>query len=176
MAEPGGFTGRRGLRVFTFRASQTRRQRRQASDEDIYAMSMPAIFFVSDRSTAEQMELNHSLPAEDVSEWQSLDTLALSTLWNILSGGSSDPVSLMKEFSEVRFLEEEWTHQIPEQFVSLLASATQSQITSAASAWVQTEEMSEWDGSDAADLLTDVQRLARRAQQLNRPLFSYLSL
>ena len=139
-------------------------------------MSMPAIFFVADRTTAEQVRLNHSLPKESVAEWGSVDTLKLSTLWTILTGGSEDPVELMDRFTEVRSSEEEWTHQIPEELVIRLATASPSELSGAAERWVQTEEMSGWSASDGLEVLTDVQRVARRAQQLQQPLFLYTSL
>ena len=139
-------------------------------------MSMPAIFFVSDRPTAERLELNHTLPPEDVSEWKSLDTLTLSTLWTIMNGSDDDPVALMDRFAEIRSSEEEWTYQIPDELVSILARATPSELNGATERWVQTEEMSGWSPSDGLEVLTDVQRVARRAQQLQKPLFLYTSL
>jgi hypothetical protein len=139
-------------------------------------MSMPAIFFVSDRATAEQVELNHSLPPENVAERSLMDTLKLSTLWTIVSGSEDDPVELMDRFTDIRSSDEEWTNQIPDELVTLLAGATDLEIRDAAARWIQTDEMMGSNASEAIDLLADVQRVARRAVELRQPLFLYLSL
>ncbi len=139
-------------------------------------MSMPAIFFVSDRATAEQVELNHSLPPENVAERSLMDTLKLSTLWTIMSGSEDDPVELMDRFTDIRSSDEEWTNQIPDELVTLLAAATDLEIRDAAARWIQTDEMMGSNASEAIDLLADVQRVARRAVELRQPLFLYMSL
>jgi hypothetical protein len=139
-------------------------------------MSMPAIFFVSDRATADQVRLNHSLPPENVAEQTSVDTLKLSTLWTIMAGSADDPVELMDRFTDIRSSEEEWTNEIPEHLVTLLATATDSDLKSAATRWIETDEMAGCDVSDAMDLLIDVRRIARRAQQVRQPMFLYASL
>src|SRR5262245_13108921 len=132
-------------------------------------MSMPAIFFVSDRATAESVELNHSLPAEDVAERSAMDTLKLATLWTILTGSADDPVELMERFTEVRSSESEWTNQLPDDFVALLAGASDSEIGDAAARWIETDEMMGWKVSEAIDLLGDVRRVAKRAQESRQP-------
>jgi hypothetical protein len=139
-------------------------------------MSMPAIFFVSDRAAAEQVRLNHSLTPENVAERASVDTLKLSTLWTIMAGSNDDPVELIDRFTEIRSSDEEWTNEIPEEFVTRLATATDSDLQSAATRWIETDEMVGCDVSDAMDLLTDVRRVARRAQQTQQPMFLYASL
>jgi len=118
-------------------------------------MSMPAIFFVSDRATAEQFRLNHSLPPENVAERAAVDTLKLSTLWTIIESSNDDPVELMDRFTEIRSTDEEWTNQIPDELVSRLAGATGSDLRAAAASWIQTDEMIGCDVSEAVDLLTD---------------------
>jgi hypothetical protein len=140
-------------------------------------MSMPAIFFVSDLATAEQFELNHSLPAQDVAELSSVDTLKLSTLWTILAQSDDDPVELMDRFTEIRYSDEDsWTNEIPQELVDRLATATDSDLQSAAKHWIETDEMLGWDVAEAVDLLAEIRRMALRAQDERCPLFLYLSL
>ena len=137
---------------------------------------MPAIFFVSDRTTAGQVSLNHSLPPQDVAERSFVDTLKLSTLWTIMAGSNDDPIELMDQFPEIRSTDEEWTNEIPEDLVTLLSTATDSDLKSAAMRWIETDEMLGYETLEAVDLLIDVRRVARRAREAKQPLFLYLSL
>jgi hypothetical protein len=139
-------------------------------------MSMPAIFFVSDRVTAECVRLNHALTPENVAERSSMDTLKLSTLWTIMAKSHDDPVELMDQFTKIRSSDGEWTNEIPQEFVTRLATATDSDLQSAATRWITTDEMEGCDVSDAMDLLIDVRRVASRAQQTRQPMFLYASL
>ena len=139
-------------------------------------MSMPAIFFISDRATAEQFRLNHSLTPEKVAERASMDTLKLSTLWAIMAASNDDPVELMERFTKIRSTDEEWTNELPEEFVAHLATATDSGLQAAATHWIETDEMVGCDISDAMDLLIDVRRVACRSQQTHQPMFLYACL
>src|SRR5262249_10868181 len=109
-------------------------------------------------------------------ERASVDTLKLSTLWTIIAASNDDPVELMDRFAEIRSADEEWTNEIPEEFVTRLATATDSDLQAAATRWIETDEMVGCDVSDAMDLLIDVRRIARRAQQTRQPMFLYASL
>ncbi|MEQ1841864.1 MAG: hypothetical protein ABL994_15775 [Verrucomicrobiales bacterium] len=137
---------------------------------------MPAIFFVSDHVTAEQFELNHSLPAQDIAEMSSVDTLKLSTLWAVMAESDDDPVELMDRFIDIRSSDDEWTNEVPEELVGRLAAATDSELQSAAMRWIETDEMVGCELAEAVYLLTEVRRIARSAQEAQRPLFLYVSL
>ena len=83
-------------------------------------MSMPAIFFTADAATAKAFHLNHKLPASDVAELSSVDTLKMSTLWAILDGKPWN-VNSLDAFDEIYATESEWLYRVPDTLTQKIA-------------------------------------------------------
>jgi len=81
----------------------------------------------------------------------------------------------MDRFTEVSFLRGGVDAPDSDELVLCLAKASPSELGSAARALGQTEEMSGWSPSDGLEVLTDVQRVARRLR-ITAALFLYTSL
>jgi len=137
-------------------------------------MSLPAIFFSASDDEAAEVELNHNLPAEDVAELGSIDTLKLSMLWAIIDGKEWD-VDSMDRFKELKSTESEWTHRLPDELTHNIAELEDPELTRVATEWSTTEEMG-CSPAAARDALIEISAAARRAIQTRRGLFLYTCL
>jgi hypothetical protein len=137
-------------------------------------MSLPAIFFSASEDEASEVELNHTLPPEDVAELGSIDTLKLSMLWAIIDGKEWE-VDSMDRFKELKSTESEWTHRLPDELTHKIAALEDPELTRVAAEWSTTEEMGR-NPAEARDALIAISAAAQRAIQTRRGLFLYTCL
>lgn len=135
---------------------------------------MPAIFFTASDDEAAKVELNHSLPPDDVVEFGGVDTLKLSTLWAIIAGKEWD-VSSMAEFKTLKSTDSEWTHRLPDELTQKIATIHGMELERVAKEWSATEEMG-CSPAEAKELLMESSGAARRAIQTQQGLFLYTCL
>jgi hypothetical protein len=137
-------------------------------------MSMPAIFSTASEDQAAEVELNHSLPPDDVLERANVDTLKLSMLWAIIDDREWD-VDLMDMFKDVKSTQSEWTHRVPNELTHKIAGIEDPELGRVASELSTTEEMS-CSPTEAKELLMEIASIAQRAIQTQRALFLYTCL
>lgn len=120
-------------------------------------------------------EEEHPSDKYEVVHLKGLTTLEFGTLWAILLEQEWDAERHMLANLTHGDEGESWLDQFPSDFVGLLASLDDQRSRSAAAAWAETEEMG-CEASDVAPILTDLKRLAKRAQSTGRGLYLWGSL
>lgn len=131
---------------------------------------------IADHGEAEQLAaaLNPTETWEGI-DAKGLDSVKLGVLYSLLSGCEVEETYAMFAMLEG---EEEgpWVQAMPADFPRLLTSMTDQDAI--AREWAQAEEfaLDGWAPEAVADVLSQLERLAARAQELDRPLVLWMSL
>jgi hypothetical protein len=106
-------------------------------------------------------------------EFKGFTSLELGTLWGILEGRDFDDAR--HALRDVQVEEEEWLHEFPEAYVTLLVGLKGEQIAKAGAAWAATEEL-QWEPSEGEEVLAELVRLAGAARAKRQGLYFWGSL
>jgi hypothetical protein len=134
-------------------------------------MSVISDFYVTETDRASDYDVDQKCHPDDRVQYSNITSLELSILWAIIQGQEWD-VKMMKDFPAILVIDdgERVIQEFSQSVIERLAVLSQDEIATAAEAWAQTEEIRS-SKEDILPVVTDLVRLAKRAQASNRHLF-----
>ena len=140
-------------------------------------MSLLSDFFIAAESDALTYDGDPAFPASDRVQLNRITPLEAAGLLEALRG-DGDSIEMISEFPLITPQDAEaWTMGVPENFVTRLAELPESSVPDIAVSFadITVEELG-WSAQDASSLVADLRVLARRAQEVQKPIFLWNSL
>ena len=140
-------------------------------------MGLLSDFFISTTEEFATYGESDSFNVEDRCQYKYITPLEASSLLITVEGGSRDPVEGIDEFKLLTPEEgDEWTMSCPPKFLSLMASLNDGLIASAAERCVSSISTIAYTVDDYVQLLSDLRRLATRAEATGKSMYLWNSL
>ena len=140
-------------------------------------MSLLSDFFIATENDALTYDGDPAFPASDRVQLNRITPLEAAGLLEALRGGG-DSIEMISEFPLLTPQDAEaWTMGVPEDFVTRLAELPESSVLDIAGSFadITVEELG-WSAEDASSMVADLRMLARRAREVQKPIFLWNSL
>jgi len=137
-------------------------------------MSVLSDFYLAEPQHAKSYDVDQKCPEIDRAQYKGMTPLELSMLWAITQQKEWD-VAMMDEFPEILVVDggQRLTYQVPQAAVERFASLSGPEISTAAAAWSQTEELS-CEPGDVQPVIEEIVRLSKRGLEMNRSLYLWI--